>query len=247
MRISAPAEGSDDPRPPSRWLDLAVVLLVCVLIGLGTWQLQRLQWKEGLIGQRQAQLAAEPVPLPAASDDWEDFEFRRVAVTGTFDHEHEQLMGVSKEGMELGRQVLTPLLRDDGRPVLVDRGWVPEHANHPAARRAGQLEGEVTVRGIARFRDADEHAWMVPDNQPDAGIFYWYDMAALREATGRDLLPVVVEADATPNPGGLPIGGRTRVELPNRHLGYVITWYGLAVTLIAVYIAYRIAISRGRL
>ena len=223
-----------------------MAVAACLLLGLGTWQLQRLQWKEGLIEERRAQLTAEPVALPAESDDWESFDFRRVEVSGTFDHGHEQLMGISKEGMELGRQVLTPLLRDDGRPVLIDRGWVPEHANHPAARRQGQLKGDVTISGIARFREADEHPWMVPDNQPEAGIFYWYDMAALREATGHDLLPIVLEADDTPNPGGLPIAGRTRVELPNRHLGYVITWYGLAAALVAFYMACRVAISRGR-
>ena len=63
-------------------------------------------------------------------------------------------------------------------------------------------------------------------------------MQALAQTVGLELLPVVVEADATPNPGGLPIGGQTRIELPNNHLQYAITWYGLAAALVAVYIAF---------
>lgn len=213
--------------------------MVIVLAGFGTWQLQRLQWKERLIAHRSAQLEAPPVALPPASDDWPAFDFRTVEVTGRFLHEHEQLMGIAKHEGRLGRQILTPLVRSDGRPVLVDRGWVPEDATHPAARREGQVAGEVTVSGIARYRQDDEPALFTPANQPADGIWYGYDLDALRDATGLDVLPVVVEADASPNPGGLPVGGRTRIDLPNRHLQYVVTWYGLALTLVAVYIAFR--------
>lgn len=244
MRTSAPAEPGRVGR--QRWLlDLAAGLVFVVLVALGTWQWQRLEWKQELIAYREARLAEPPVPLPADSEDWSAFDFRIVEVTGRFVHEQEQLMGVSKHGPELGRQLLTPLLTADGRAVLVDRGWVPEDRTHPAARPESQPEGTVMALGIARYREDDEAAWMTPDNQPERATWYWYDMAALRAATGLDLLPVVVEADASPNPGGLPVGGRTRTELPNRHLQYVVTWYGLALTLAAVYIAFRIKRAKG--
>ena len=239
MRTSIQADRRRGRRFRLSPLDLLVLLAVTVLAGFGTWQVQRLQWKERLIEHRAAQLEAPRVALPAQAEDWAAFDFRKVEVTGRFLHEQEQLMGISKHDGRLGRQVLTPLVRDQGPPVLVDRGWVPEDASHPAARREGQVQGEVTIRGIARYRMGDEGGWFTPDNRPGQAIWYSYDLPALRTATGLDLAPVVVEADGTANPGGLPVGGRTRVELPNRHLQYVVTWYGLALTLIAVYIAFR--------
>ena len=134
--------------------------------------------------------------------------------------------------------VRLPLLREDGPAVLVDRGWVPADRAHPAARRDGQIEGPVTVTGIARYRGADEPGWFTPANEPEQRMWFSYDLPALERALGLSLLPVVVEADDRPNPGGLPLGGLTRIELPNNHLQYAITWYGLAAALLAVYVAF---------
>ncbi|MGI9498732.1 MAG: SURF1 family protein, partial [Geminicoccaceae bacterium] len=122
---------------------------------------------------------------------------------------------------------------------LVDRGWVPADKVHPASRPEGQLEGEVTISGIARYRAADRPGAFTPDNDSAAGRWYHYDLDAMAGALGIALSPVVIEADGTANPGGLPIGGGTLVALPNNHLHYAITWYGLAAGLIGVYIVFR--------
>jgi surfeit locus 1 family protein len=217
---------------------LAALAGLLVLLGLGTWQVERLYWKERLIAERRAGLAASPEPLPTAVEDWRTFDFRRVSVAGEFRHDLEQLFGAYAQDGRLGHHVLTPLIRPGGAAVLVDRGWVPADKAHPAARREGQIQGEVRLAGIARYRGSDRPGWFRPDNQPEAGLWFWYDLPALEEALGLELLPVVVEADATANPGGLPIGGRTRVDLPNNHLQYAITWYGLAAVLVAVYVAF---------
>jgi surfeit locus 1 family protein len=217
---------------------LAALGAFVVLLGLGTWQVQRLHWKEALIAERAARLTAPPEALPAQSDDWRAWDFRRVTVSGTFRHDAEQLFGATAIEGRLGHHLLTPLMRPDGAAVLVDRGWVPADRAHPAARREGQLEGQVSVTGIARYRGSDRPSWFLPDNEPEQGLWFSYDLAALEAAIGLELLPVVVEADATPNPGGLPLGGQTRTELPNNHLQYAITWYGLAAALVGVYLAF---------
>jgi surfeit locus 1 family protein len=223
---------------PGLWPTLAASAGLLVLLGLGTWQVERLQWKESVIAERQARLAAPPEPLPSEAEDWRAFDFRRVQASGAFRHDLEQLFGASAIHGRLGHHVLTPLLRADGPAVLVDRGWVPADKAHPAARRAGQVEGEVRLTGIARYRGSDRSGWFTPDNQPRARLWFRYDLPALEEAIGLELLPVVVEADASAQSGGLPIGGRTRVELPNNHLQYALTWYGLAAVLAAVYVAF---------
>jgi surfeit locus 1 family protein len=228
------------------WPTVLTLLGLAVLVGLGTWQVERLEWKRALIGERQAQLAAPAAPLPAIAGEWQAWDFRQVVTHGVFRHDLEQLFGVAAIDGQLGHHVLTPLVREGGAAVLVDRGWVPADRAHPAARRDGQLAGPLRVSGIARYRGDDRPGPFTPDNQPDQGLWYWYDLPALQNALGIELLPVVIEADATPNPGGLPSGGQTRIELPNNHLQYAITWYGLAAGLLGVWIGFGLARGRER-
>jgi surfeit locus 1 family protein len=227
---------------PRLWPSLAALAALIVLVSLGTWQVERLRWKEGLIAERTARLVAPAELLPAEAD-WPAWEFRRVEVRGTLRHDLEQLFGASGHGGQVGHHVLTPLLRPDGSALLVDRGWVPADKAHPAARREGQVEGAVTITGIARYRGENTANWFTPANQPGQGMWFSYDLPALEQALGLALLPVVVEADDRPNPGGLPVGGLTHIELTNNHLQYAITWYGLALTLVAVYVSF--SLRRG--
>lgn len=227
---------------PRLWPSLAALAALIVLVSLGTWQLERLRWKEALIAERDARLAAPAELLPAQAD-WPAWEFRRVEVQGTFLHDLEQLFGARGHGGQVGHHVLTPLLRPDGSALLVDRGWVPADKAHPAARREGQVEGPVSITGIARYRGEHAAGWFTPANQPEQAMWFSYDLAALEEALALSLLPVVVEADDRPNPGGLPIGGLTRIALTNNHLQYAVTWYGLALTLVVVYLSF--SLRRG--
>ena len=231
---------------PGLWPTALTLFGLAVLIGLGTWQIERLQWKRALIAERQAQLAAPAEPLPATTADWRSWDFRPVTVAGEFRHDLEQLFGVAAIDGRVGHHVLTPLVRPGGAAVLVDRGWVPADRAHPATRREGQPAGPAEVAGIARYRGDDRPGWFTPDNQPAQGLWYWYDLPALERALGLELLPVVIEADATPNPGGLPIGGQAAAELPNNHLQYAITWYGLAAGLFGVWIGFGLAQGRQR-
>ena len=217
---------------------ISTVIGTMVLLGLGTWQMQRLSWKQALIAEREAGLAAPPTVLPDGDADWPSFAFRKVTVKGVFRHELEQVFGVKTNNNILGHDILTPLIRPDGKAILIDRGWVPADRVNPDSRPAGQLAGKVTVNGIARYRADDRPGLFTPENDPVTGYWYYYDLPAMEAALGLELAPLVVEADATPNPGGLPIGGRTEILLTNNHLQYAITWYGLAVALVAVYIVF---------
>ena len=236
-RTSIPARPRRRLRP-RLWPTLATAIGLAALIGLGTWQVERLLWKAQQIGAREAQLTAPPTALPVSGADWAAWDFRKVRAIGTFRHDLEQLFGTYAIDGVLGYHVLTPLARRDGAAVLVDRGWVPADRAHPAARRQGELAGEVEVDGIARYRADAAPGWFTPENQPAERLWFSYDLPALERALGLELLPVAIEADATPNPGGLPLGGQTLTELPNNHLQYVITWYGLAVALLAIYLVF---------
>lgn len=224
-----------------------VVLAVAAMLGLGTWQVQRLAWKTDLIGQRAASLAADPVALPvfgpaATPDELAEWSFRRVRMTGRFLHDKELYQAAKSLNGNSGYHILTPFERT-GLPggaeqtVLVSRGWVPLDHKDPATRAAGQIPGEVTVTGIARVPGTN--AWVVPDNRPSENFWFTIDTKVMGDFVDETLAPVYVEADATPVPGDLPKGGQTRSELPNDHLQYAITWYALAISLIVIYVVYR--------
>lgn len=225
---------------PSLGLSLASAGVFAVLLALGTWQLQRLAWKEALIVERTARAAAAPIALPALIDDPAALEYRRVAVTGRFRHERELYLGGRTYRRQVGFHVVTPLLLDDGRGLLVDRGWVPADRKASDSRAAGQREGLVTVEGLLRAGGWKGTAWLRPDNQAAANHWIWPDLPAMAAAAGlaQPVTAVYLAAGPAENPGGLPRGGLTRVTLRNDHLQYAITWYTLAAALAVIFLLY---------
>lgn len=216
---------------------LIALPMFAVLIGLGLWQVQRLQLKLAFIAERDAGFNQPPVELTAGDTDLPALAWRRVTVTGRFDHAHEfHLWHINSDG-NAGYDVLTPLVRTDradGQVVLVDRGWVPVTAKDPAARAAGQVQGAVTINGFVRL-DLDSRTAVTPQNDPARNSWYFVDYAAMAKQVGAPLRSLVVVADGTPNPGGLPIGVAQPPELTNRHLGYALTWFSLAGALAVIF------------
>lgn len=216
---------------------LFTIPALVVLVSLGTWQVQRLFWKLDLIATVEAGLTAPPVDLPAEIRDPQDWHYRTVTVRGTFDHAREfYVLAQSRRG-NYGYQVLVPLKRSDapGRTIMVDRGWVPPDKKEPETRREGQVQGEQTIHGIARV--APMPGWLTPQNDPVKNLWFWPDLAAMARLAGMDAVPnLIVDADDTPVPGGAPKGGQTKLEFPNNHLAYAVTWYGGAVVLALIYV-----------
>ena len=218
-----------------------VLVVMAILLALGTWQVERLAWKEALIGRITSQLAQPPVSLgtiETALAAGEPIEHRPVTLTGTFLHDRERHFFATHEGQS-GFYIYTPLRLTDGRVLFVNRGFVPYDRKDQATRAQGQIDGEVTVTGLARERLNNKPSWLVPTNDPAKNIFYWKDLDAMAASAGisEPVLSLFVDADKAPNPGGLPIGGVTIIDLPNNHLQYAVTWYGLALALAGVCVA----------
>ena len=229
---------------PYPGLTIVCVLLFAALCGLGTWQLERLQWKLALIARVNSHMAAAPeAPDSILTMNPDDAQYRRVALRGRFDHAHEAYVFTTDAGAPV-YHVLTPFIIDDGRVLMVDRGEVPKELLDPATRLAGNVAGEVRVIGVWRVPDAPGAFTPPPD--PGKRIWYARDLAGIAQADHLALAaPVVVEADATANPGGWPKGGQTVVSFRNQHLSYAVTWFGLALGLLGIWLAYHI--SKGRI
>ena len=223
---------------------------------LGVWQVERRAWKLDLIAKVEARVRAAPSALP--DDGSGDLAYRRVRVSGRLlNHRETFVQAVTTRGA--GWWVMTPLVlsptpcratpgihrtanlpavgcadgwmpgraRHDGAEViLVNRGFVPQERRDPGKRLSPA--GTVTVTGLIRITEPG--GAFLRSNDPAANRWHSRDVAAIARA--RHLpraAPFFIDADATPNPGGYPIGGLTIIAFRNNHLMYAITWFGLAV------------------
>jgi surfeit locus 1 family protein len=215
---------------------------LAVLIGLGVWQLKRLDWKEGLIAKIETRTTGAPISLEKAvamARAGRDPSYYRVRVEGRFHHAKElYLYAVSDE--RVGWHVITPLETADGDMVLVDRGFVPDELKDPSSRALGQVENVVTVTGVVRSPEAQ--GLFLPDNEPKADRWFWRDLQGMALSAFPNgviqVAPFFVEAEKSSVPGGWPEGGQTRLEIPNNHLQYAITWFLLAACLLVIYGVY---------
>ena len=215
------------------------ILVLC--LALGIWQMERREWKRDILDRIAANQSAAPIALDALlKGDPLRREYGKVSVTGRFLHDHEYHLAARSRGNEVGIQVVTPLRTAEGRIVLFDRGWVPSEKKDPARRAEGQIAGEVSLVGVVRRSQVQRQ--FAPDNVPDKNVWFHVDVPLMRKMEGgapdRVLDTFFLEADASPNPGGLPIGGQTQLDIPNDHLQYAITWFLLALALIGVYLSY---------
>ena len=227
---------------------LFVIPAFAVLIGLGIWQLERLQWKEALLARIDSRIHATAQPLPPAAN-WpamqpDEYDYLHVTVTGTYDHAHETALfraasGTGEAGGKPGYQILTPLLLADGSAIIVNRGFVPLDYKDPSTRMARQIKGDVTIHGLLRAPE-DRNAFTPPDD-PVKNVWFTRDPVAIARQIGlARVAPFSIDQDAIAVPAsaraeGMLMGGATVLSVPNNHLSYAVTWFGLAATLLGVF------------
>jgi surfeit locus 1 family protein len=233
------------PFRPSFWPTVFTLPAILVMIGLSIWQVQRLYWKEDLIAERVSRTTAEPIPLPPPGTDIASLEFRRVTVTGTFDHAHELYLAARSQNGNVGYWIMTPLKTESGETVLIERGWVPDNMKSPETRAGGQRAGTVTLNGIIRLPQVK--TFFQPENEPEKNVWFFIDPKQMASAAGVPArTDLYLDAEKSDIPGGYPLGGQTRINLPNDHLQYAITWALLALALGAVYVIYHLKLERER-
>ena len=222
-----------------RSLIIPAVLTLAVLIALGTWQLERRAWKEGLIATLVTRIDAPPADLPA---DWDRLdraadEFRRVRFAAMLLNDQEALVYTPGSNLRTdisgpGYWVFTPARLANGGLVVVNRGFVPEGRQDPRSRAAGQVAGEVEIVGALRWPEA--RGLFTPADDPGRNLWFVRDHTAMAAAKNWGAVAAFfIDQEAPQPPGGLPKPGKITPNLPNNHLQYALTWYGLAL-LIAV-------------
>lgn len=204
---------------------VGATLLFC---GLGTWQLQRLAWKNDIIAEM-AQKEQMPIlgTLPQSLDG---LEYRHVALTGTFAYDKALHLIGRQQGADVGYFMLTPFtLDDDGRVILVNRGFAPPG-------KEAKPQGLQTVHGI--IRPARAKRFFAPENMPQKNVWFYEDFDAISQATMLAITPLIVEATGEAKPNEYPIPGDGKIVLRNDHLHYAITWFLLAVIGLVMFAVY---------
>lgn len=210
---------------------MTLVMLI-VLIGLGTWQVQRLHWKQEVIARIEHAEANAPVPLTA-----DPLPYAKVLTEGRLREDLAVLFGAevreTPAGPKMGAHLIVPLERDSARPLLVDRGWVPLAPTAPLDIPSAS----VSLTGFVR--PPEEPGWFSAADNVAERHFYTLDpqaiAAALRLKNAEPFILVVLG----PKPASLwPEPAHHLPQPPNNHLSYVITWYGLAAALGVIFVVY---------
>lgn len=234
---------SDAPKPGLLLPTILAIAALAILIGLGTWQLQRKAWKDGLLAQIAERMTAAPVPFDEAltrARKGEDLEYTRVSVAGRWLPAREwHLWTPTTAGP--GWHVYAPLVTSAGPIVIINRGFVPDARRDPATRPEPDQQGDVQIVGL--LRKPEVKGMFTPDNAPDRNAWYWRDLDGMANALPANVRSAVAPffLDAEKSPAAAPLapeGGVTRLDIPNNHLQYALTWYGLAATLVGVYTAF---------
>lgn len=225
---------------------LAAAAALAVLLNLGFWQLDRLKWKEHLIAQVEEGVSKPPVAAPDPSA-WpalgEEDDYRHVRLKGSFaEGAVFYYLALSDPHGPVGGpgyMVYAPFRTADGWWVLVNRGFIPQDlAPGPKASALTPPRGEQDLTGVLRL--SEKPNWTTPE--PSQRTWFARDTDAMAETLGvgpENLAPYSIDLDVEATPSsGLPQAGETIVRFKNDHLGYALTWFGLAATLVGVYLTY---------
>jgi surfeit locus 1 family protein len=236
--------------PPARRLraglaiPAAFALVASVtFIGLGTWQIQRKAWKEGLIETLERRLSVAPTDLPpreqwARLDPTED-EFRHVKFPAALFSGSEALVYAGGSALRSdvsgpGYWVFAPARLVAGGTVVVNRGFVPEGRQKEVVRSVDKMTGVVDMVGVMRWPQS--RGAFSPNDEPGRNLWFVRDPVAIASAKGwGEIAPFFIELESPQPAGGLPRAGTLNVNLRNEHLQYAITWYGLAAVVVVMF------------
>jgi surfeit locus 1 family protein len=191
------------------------VVGIAILLWLGTWQVQRLAWKEGVLAEITAEISADPVPLPAMIST--DMKYMPVTASGTIGQEELHVL-VSRLQIGAGYRVIAPFELDDGRRVLLDRGFIK-----PDAKDAFRPNGHATIIGNLHWPDDMNSSTPEPDMAKN--IWFGRDIAEMATVLDTSEVLIVARADTGQGIEAMPVG---ITGIKNDHLGYAITWFSLA-------------------
>jgi surfeit locus 1 family protein len=225
-----------------RWVltTLLVMAALGVLVRLGIWQLDRLEWRRSFNTRVTAQLAAPELDLNREIPTTElfDMEYRKVTVSGEYVHSQEVLLRNQVWEGKLGFRVLTPLkIEGTDWAVLVDRGWIPFDQAQSPERQVFAEVGHVTVEGMIRRPQEKPDIGGVPDPTLAPGetrldVWTVVNLVRIQEQSSLEMLPVWIQQAPDASWVGPPYRALPEIEITEGpHMGYALQWFAFAIIL----------------
>ena len=220
---------------------LFVIPALILLFSLSFWQFQRLNWKQEIIRKIEIQSQLEAIELPQDLD-LVKMLYRNVIVKGEFLHQDEvHIYGGSRKFKgEVGYYILTPLLLSNGKIIMVNRGWIPDNLKDSATRPQTLIKGQVEI--IGAIMENEEKVLYIHDNQPEYNLWFYInlnEMGSFLKIPEKDFIAsFYILAQENKDSNILPYGRDLELNVRNHHLGYALTWFFSAISLIVIYILY---------
>ena len=212
------------------------LLCIVIMLSLGGWQIQRLNWKNHVLLGAQEDFKKTPADLrlnpPGSAKAWEALHYKPVTLRGHWLTPFNAIkMGPRTYDGQAGYQLIIPLQLNDNQIVLINRGFVTDKIALLPPNKA-----DVVIRGIAYLPETEKPRYL-PENIPSRGVWVWPDMQAMGHEVGRDnIAPVMVYENRIDGKDEYPIGGQLPLPSANRHKEYALTWYGLALALTIIWL-----------
>lgn len=221
------------PRPIA-WFFFIAALTTCLT--LGTWQVKRLQWKQGIIAAVAAAKEAPPArALPKDSAALEALQFHPVSVRGRWVSDVEFHIAPRYFKDKFGYWLVQPLTLNDGRTLLVNRGWIPGKQKEASTRPQTRVRGAASITGLVRV--GAERSYFTPSNQPEKNIWFGRDTQEMAAAAGlKNIVPAMLDQTGVQKMDHLPIPSDGVIRLRNDHLSYIVTWYGIALGIVIIFL-----------
>ncbi|MDP9196827.1 MAG: SURF1 family protein [Pseudomonadota bacterium] len=213
---------------PTLWATVFTMTGVALLLGLGFWQLERLEWKTALLATIRERTTAPSISLQEALVLKDQAEWRHVHASGYFLYGKELYRLAPSEKGQPGWHTIIPMKLDNGRILLVNRGWLSEESRQSAKRDYSLLPERSKITGTLRLPNPPGALarWAGVRNNPRQNRWQWIDIPAMASAANTDpalVLPVVLDTS------------QPRLSFPNNHLQYALTWFSLAAALLVVW------------
>ncbi len=221
---------------PVAWFFFLLAFGTC--LALGTWQVNRLEWKNGLIAAIAEANAKAPITaLPKDATELDALQFHKVTVKGTWRGDVEFHLAPRYYRDKFGYAIITPFTLADGRTLLVNRGWVPAKQKELKDRPKTAVKGNATLSGLIRV--GAERGYFNPANQPEKNIWFGRDTADMAAyAKLNNVVPAMLDLVGTQDVEKLPVPSDGTIRLRNDHLSYIFTWYGIALGILIIFVVY---------
>ena len=223
------------PRPVA-WAFFLVAF--ATTLALGTWQVNRLHWKQGLIATIATANETTPLTtLPSDASELAALQFHKVTLKGTWRGDIEFHLAPRYWHDQFGYSIITPFTLADGRVVLVNRGWVPAAKKAPETRPETAVKGKATISGLIRV--GNERNYFNPANDAVKNLWFGRDIPEMAAYAKLDhVIPAMVDRVDVQDDKHLPVPSDGRIRLRNDHLSYIITWYGIALGILVIFVVY---------